>query len=44
MRNIIDYIKEELKTFNEKPLNQVDSLIFSNFSYMNLDNFVPERY
>lgn len=41
MRNIIDYIKEELKTFDEKPLNQVDSLIFSNFVYINLDNFVP---
>lgn len=41
MRNIIDYIRDEFKTFEEKPLNQVDSLIFSNFSYINLDDFVP---
>jgi len=41
MRNIIDYIKEESRTFEEKPLNQVDSLIFSNFAYINLDGFVP---
>lgn len=37
MRNIIDYIKEEQRTFEEKKLNQVDSLIFSNFIYMNLE-------
>jgi len=41
MRNIIDYIKEETKTFKEKKLNQVDSLIFSNFSYIKLDGIVP---
>ena len=41
MRNIIDYIKDESRTFDEKPLNQVDSLIFSNFAYMNLDDIVP---
>ena len=43
MRNIIDYIREEFKTFEEKPLNQVDSLILSNLSYVKLDNLVPER-
>ena len=37
MRNIIDYIKEEYRTFDEKKLNQVDSLIFSNFAYINLE-------
>jgi len=41
MRNIIDYIKEETRTFEEKKLNQVDSLIFSNFAYINLDGIVP---
>lgn len=41
MRNIIDYIKEENKTFDERPLNQVDSLIFSTFVYINLDDVVP---
>ena len=34
-------LKRKLKPFDEKPLNQVDSLIFSNFVYINLDNFVP---
>ena len=37
MRNIIDYIKEEHRTFDEKKLNQVDSLIFSNLTYINLE-------
>ena len=30
-----------MKTFDEKPLNQVDSLILSNFVYINLDYIVP---
>lgn len=28
-RNFIDYIKKEKRTFDEYPLNEIDSLIFA---------------
>ncbi len=41
MKNIIDYVEEETRTFAERPLGGVDSLIFSQLSYLNLEQFVP---
>lgn len=39
---MLDYIKEYGDyTFSEKPLNEVDSLIFCQFSYLKLDGIVP---
>ena len=43
MGTIIDYIKEYGKyTFLEKPFNEVDSLVLSQFSYLKFDGIVPE--
>lgn len=42
MKNILYYVKRfGHKSFQEFPFNEVDSLILSQVSYMNLDNFVP---
>ncbi|MBO5207707.1 MAG: DUF2974 domain-containing protein [Lachnospiraceae bacterium] len=42
MGTIIDYIKEYGKyTFQEKPFNEVDSLVLSQFSYLKFDGLVP---
>lgn len=42
MGTIIDYVKEYgCYTFEEKPLNEVDSLILSQFSYLKFDGLVP---
>ncbi len=41
MKNIINYVEEETRTFTERPLSGVDSLIFSQLSYLNLEQFVP---
>ncbi len=39
---MIDYIMEYGDyTFDEKPLNEVDSLVFSQFAYLKLDGIVP---
>lgn len=39
---MLDYIKEYGDyTFEEKPLGEVDSLIFSQFAYLKLDGIVP---
>lgn len=39
---MIDYIMEYGDyTFEEKPLNEVDSLVFSQFAYLKLDGIVP---
>lgn len=45
MKNIIDYVEEETRTFAERPLGSVDSLIFSQLSYLNIENYVgrPEQ-
>ncbi len=41
MKTIIDYLKEYGEyTFEEKPLNDVDSLILSQFSYLKFDGLV----
>ena len=36
MKNIITYVKEQLDSFEVKPLNRVDSLIFSEVAYFHL--------
>jgi len=42
MGTIIDYIKEYGDyTFSEKPLGEVDSLVFCQFSYLKFDGLVP---
>lgn len=42
MGTIIDYLKEYGGyTFTEKPMNEVDSLILSQFSYLKFDGIVP---
>lgn len=41
MKNILNYIKENSRTFEEYPFNEVDSLILSQLSYLNLSNVVP---
>lgn len=39
---MLDYIREYGEyTFDEKPLGEVDSLIFSQFAYLKLDGMVP---
>lgn len=43
MGTIIDYIKEYGDyTFGEKPVNEVDSLILSQFAYLKFDGLVPD--
>lgn len=43
MGTILDYMKEYGKyTFQEKPFNEVDSLVMSQFSYLKFDGLVPE--
>lgn len=42
MENIIEYIKKRGgQSFEEKPLNEVDSLILCQLSYLNYERFVP---
>lgn len=40
IKSIIDYGNTELRTFNEKPFGDVDSLILSQFSYMHFNGVV----
>ncbi len=40
---MIEYAKENQKSFFEEPFNPVDSLILSQISYMNLSPIVPKR-
>lgn len=43
MGTIIDYLKEYGDyTFKEKPLNEVDSLVLSQLSYLKFDGIVPD--
>lgn len=37
MGNIVTYLKDEQRTFDEAPLNEVDSLILSSVSYFNFE-------
>lgn len=37
MKNIIDYVKTEFRTFDEFNLNSVDSLVFSQLSYVKIE-------
>ena len=42
MGTILDYLKEYGDyTFSEKPLNEVDSLVLCQFSYLKFDGMVP---
>lgn len=42
-RNFIDYIKKEKRTFDEYPLNEIDSLIFAWISYLQIPNDVVKE-
>ena len=35
--NILDYVKNTTRTFEEMPLNQVDSLVLSQQSYARME-------
>lgn len=37
---IIDYVKNELRTFAEHPFHEVDSLVLAQFSYIHLGNLI----
>ena len=39
--NIIDYVKSEMRTFLEKPFSEVDSLVLSQFAYIDFGSVVP---
>lgn len=39
--NILDYIKTNLKTISELTFNEIDSLILSQFCYLNFKNIIP---
>jgi len=41
MGNIIDYVRNELRTLREKPFSAVDSLVLSQFTYVNFTGLVP---
>ncbi|NLH00583.1 MAG: DUF2974 domain-containing protein [Clostridiales bacterium] len=41
MKNIIDYVETEFRSFAEKPFCAVDSLVLSQFSYIRFDGVVP---
>ncbi len=38
---IIEYVRTQMKTFAEHPFNEIDSLIFAQLSYVNLDRVAP---
>lgn len=41
MENIVDYIRGTEETFEEKPWNEVDSLVLCQLSYLKFDGLVP---
>lgn len=41
MNNIINYVKKEMNGFETKKFNSVDSLVLSQFSYINFEHLVP---
>ncbi len=42
--SITEYVQNEFATFSEKPLSPVDSLVFAQLSYMNVEDVVPSEY
>lgn len=44
MGNIIDYVKTEMRTFEQKPFSEVDSLVLSQIAYFKMDELVPFLY
>ncbi|MCA0385302.1 MAG: DUF2974 domain-containing protein [Firmicutes bacterium] len=44
MKNIIDYAKEAKYRFQEKEFSAVDSLVLSQLSYLNFEDFVPSSF
>ena len=44
MKNIINYVKEERRSFKEFPFNDIDSLVLSTLAYFNYDNDVPKVF
>ena len=42
MENIVDYIRGTEETFEEKPWNEVDSLVLCQLSYLKFDGLVPK--
>jgi len=43
MAGIIEYVQQELRTFEEEPFNEVDSLVLSQLAYLQLGCLVPYR-
>ncbi len=43
MPGIIEYVEQELYTLEEKPFNEVDSLVLSQLSYLQLGSLVPGK-
>lgn len=43
MTNIINYLYEEKRSFEEYPLNEIDSLILCQFSYISLKKYFSEN-
>ncbi len=41
MKNIIEYVENEMRKFDEKAFSCVDSLVLSQFAYLKFDNIVP---
>lgn len=44
MGNIIDYVRNELRTFEVAPFNDVDSLVLSQFAYLDLSDQVGDPF
>lgn len=44
MGNIIDYVRNELRTFDVAPFNDVDSLVLSQFAYLDLSDQVGDPF
>lgn len=44
MKNILDYVKTELHSFDTKPFNEVDSLVLSQLAYIRMDGMVPSSF
>ncbi|MBQ8670653.1 MAG: DUF2974 domain-containing protein, partial [Oscillospiraceae bacterium] len=43
MAGIVEYVQQELRTFEEEPFNEVDSLVLSQLAYLQLGCLVPPR-
>ena len=44
MKNIINYVKDEKRSFKEFPFNDVDSLVLSSFAYYDFKDDVPSLF